>query len=181
MRGRRSVRRFKPDPVPKRLLREVLEAASSAPSAGNLQSWEFVVVEDEATKEELSRAALGQSFVAEAPVSIVVCANQNRSSARYGRRGREFYSICDASAATQNLLLAAHGLGLGSCWVGAFEDELVSKVLGLPSGVKPVAIVPIGYPAEAPPPTPRLPLAEKVHARRYGGVPDPRLGIDSTS
>jgi nitroreductase len=167
IKGRRSVRRFKPTPIPKKLLDKVLEAASLAPSAGNLQSWEFVVVDDETARIELSRAALGQSFVAEAPVSIVVCANQNRSSTRYGRRGRELYSICDASAATENLLLAAYGLGLGSCWVGAFDEELVSKVLELPSGVKPIAIVPIGFPGEAPPPTPRDPL--RVHAQKYRG------------
>ncbi|MGQ9513600.1 MAG: nitroreductase family protein [Thermoproteota archaeon] len=168
IKDRRSVRSFKQKPVPENLIKKILEAASLAPSAGNLQAWEFIIIKDSVTKMEISKAAFYQSFIAEAPVDVVVCANQKRSSERYGRRGRDLYSICDASAATQNLLLAAHALGLGSCWVGAFDETSVSKILGLPDGVKPIAIVPIGYAGETPSPRSRIPLREIVHMQRYG-------------
>jgi nitroreductase len=100
-------------------------------------------------------------------VDIVVCANQNTSSRGYGIRGRELYSLCDSSAATQNLLLAIHALGLGACWIGAFHDAEVFKVLNLPPGIKPIAIVPIGYPQEKPSFPTRLPLEKVVHSERY--------------
>lgn len=167
IKGRRSIRTFKPDPIPDDVLNKILETACWAPSAGNMQSWEFVVVKDPAIKKELCGAALGQCFIYEAPVDVVVCANQNSSSSRYGDRGRELYSICDSSAATQNLLLAAHALGLGSCWIGAFHGEEVSRVLNLPSGIRPIAIVPIGYPNEKPHPPSRLPLERVAHRERY--------------
>lgn len=167
IKNRRSIRAFRPEPIPDDVLNKILEAACWAPSAGNLQPWEFIVVKDLAIKRGLSRAALDQSFIYEAPVDVVVCANEDRSSWRYGARGRDFYSLCDSSAATQNLLLVAHGLGLGACWIGAFHDEEVSRVLGLPSGVRPVAIVPIGYPDEKPSPPSRLPLKRVVHRDKY--------------
>lgn len=167
IRGRRSVRRYLPDPVPEGDLRRILEAAIWAPSAGNLQSWEFVVVRDPARKEALARAAYGQGFVAQAPAVVVVCADRARSASEYGRRGWELYSIQDAAAATQNMLLAAHALGYGSCWVGAFDEGEVSRILGLPPRVRPLAIVPIGRPAEEPEPPPRLPLERVTHQEEF--------------
>ncbi|MEM3437140.1 MAG: nitroreductase family protein [Nitrososphaerales archaeon] len=167
IKNRRSVRAFKPEPISDDILGKILEAACWAPSAGNLQPWEFIIVKDSIVKRELCRAALNQCFIYEAPMVIVVCANLDRSSRRYGSRGRDLYAICDSSAATQNILLAAHALGLGACWIGAFHDEEVSKVLELPSGVKPIAIIPIGYPNEKPSPPSRLPLERVVHRERY--------------
>jgi len=167
IRTRRSVRRFRGDPVPDEALRLILEAATWAPSAGNLQPWELIVVRDEEVKLKLARAALHQMWIAEAPIVIVACANERRSQLGYGERGRRLYCICDVSAAIQNMLLAAHALGLGSCWVGAFHDDEVSEILGLPPGVRPIAILPIGYPAESPSPPPRRSLREVVHVDRY--------------
>lgn len=167
IKGRRSVRSYKSDRVPDEVLNRVLEAARWAPSAGNRQPWEFIVVRDPTVKRYLRDSALGQSFIEEAPVVVVVCANELRSAGIYGDRGRRLYCLLDAAAAVQNMLLAAHALGLGTCWVGAFEDEMVVKVLNLPFGVRPVAIVPLGYPDEAPQPPPRMNLNDLIHLNLY--------------
>jgi len=167
IKGRRSVREFKPDPVDDKDLEKILEAGKSAPSAGNCQPWEFVVVKDGATKQKLVRAALGQSFVGEAPVVVVVCANIPRTSIRYGRRGAELYCIQDTAAAVQNILLTAYALGYGTCWVGSFDEESAAKAIKAPPDVRPLAIIPIGRPAEKPTPTTRLPLKKIVHENTF--------------
>ncbi len=128
----------------------ILEAAIRAPSAGNLQPWRFFVVRDRQIKLALARAAADQEFVAQAPVAVVVCAEPQRSARRYGTRGSDFYCLLDCAAATENLLLAATGLGLGACWVGAFSESGVRSALMLPSTLRPVAIVPIGWPRAEP-------------------------------
>lgn len=169
MRSRRSVRSFRPDPVPREKLLQVLNAAHWAPSAGNCQPWELVVVERPEVRRRLADAALEQSFIADAPLVIVVCANTLRSVTRYGERGRRFYCLLDAAAATQNLLLATHALGLGACWIGAFDDAEVAACIGLPSWIRAVAIVPIGFPDEHPSRTGRMALEQVLHYDRYGG------------
>ena len=145
LKKRHSVRRFQPKPVPEKLIEEILAAGGCAPSAGGLHPERFVVVKDSQTKQALARAALGQEFVAQAPVVIVVCADLEKSASRYGERGRTLYAIQDAAAATENMLLAVVALGLGACWVGAFAEDEVAQILKLPAGVRPLAIVPIGY------------------------------------
>jgi nitroreductase len=168
IRGRRSVRRFSSADVSDEDLRRILEAAIWAPSAGNLQPWRFVVVRDRGVKEGLARAALNQMFIAEAPVVVVVCADVERSGMYYGDRGRYLYCIQDTAAAIQNMLLAAYALGYGTCWVGAFREEVVREILGLPDNVRPVAIIPIGRPAEKPRPPARIPLEHVVFYERFG-------------
>ncbi len=170
IKDRRSVRAFKSTPIPEESLVRILEAASWAPSTISWrgESWEFIVVKDPALRTELYRAASDQAFIREAPVCIVVCVDQIRYSEVYGSRGTELYAICDASAATENLLLAVHALGLGACWVGDFNDTVVSRLLGLPSSVKPIAILPVGYPDETPSPKPRRHLKDAVHIEKYG-------------
>lgn len=146
IRSRHSVREFAPGrEVAPELVNTLLEAAIEAPSAGNRQSWHFVVVREAARRAALARAAGGQMFLATAPVVIVVCADPDRSAARYGQRGRSLYTYQDTAAAAQNLLLAATALGLGSCWVGAFDDGAVSQALSLGRGLIPVAMIPVGY------------------------------------
>lgn len=146
---RRSIRAYESDrPVSQEVIRQLLEAAIRAPSAGNRQPWHFVVVRDGATRARLASAAYGQHFVAQAPVVIVVCADPGRSAARYGARGRELYCLQDTAAATENLLLAVVALGLGACWVGAFDERAAASTLRLEPHLRPVALIPIGYPAE---------------------------------
>lgn len=158
---RRTIRRFDPaKDVSDEQVEKLLEAAQWASSAGNLQARFFVVVRDEAVKKRLAEAAVRQMFIAEAPVVIVLCADLERSASKYGRRGRELYAIQDATLAAQNLWLAATEIGLAAGWVGAFGEEEVSRILDLEERLRPIAIMPLGYPAESPPPPPRRPVAE---------------------
>lgn len=158
---RRSIRKFDPTKeVTDEQIEKLLEAARWAPSAGNLQSWFFVVVQDQKTKEQLVEAARGQDFVAQASVIIVSCADPERSTSRYGRRGERLYTFQDVTIATQNIWLAATEMGLGAVWVGAFNEDEVSQVLNLPPHLKPIALLPIGYPVESPSPPSRRSIKE---------------------
>ncbi|MBI4744107.1 MAG: nitroreductase family protein [Actinobacteria bacterium] len=144
---RHSVREYDSSKaIPDELIRKLLEAACEAPSAGNLQPWRFWVVRDGRIKKELAEAAGRQNFVYEAPVVIVVCADLSVSLRGYGRRGVDLYAIQDTAAAIENLLLAVCAEGLGACWVGAFNEDKVSESLSLESAIRPLAIIPIGYP-----------------------------------
>jgi nitroreductase len=135
----------------------------ASPSAGNRQPWRIYVVRDESFKKKLAIGAYDQQFILKAPVVFVVCRVPDESGARYKTRGRELYSIQDTAAMTQNLLLAAHSMGLGGCWVGAFNDTAIAAAIDCPSGVFPVSIIPVGYPAESPQTRPRRPITSVVH------------------
>jgi nitroreductase len=163
---RRMVRKFKRDDVSEALVRRLLRAATRAPSAGNRQPWLFVVVRARKTKALLGRAALGQMFVAEAPVVIVACADVPRARARYRERGAQ-YAVIDTAFASLCLLLAATEAGLGACFVGAFHDAEVARVLRLPAEIKPLAVIPIGWPAETPKAMRLRRLDDVVHAELY--------------
>lgn len=162
MKRRHSVRAFTSRPIEDSKVRQILEAANSAPSAGNIQSYEVFLIQDEGKKRELALAAFAQSFVAEAPMVLVFCANPERAK-KYGKRGRTLYSIQDATIAAAHSQLAATALGLASVWVGAFDDADVLKALGNPEGLVPVAIIPIGCPAGEPEATLRRKLDDIVH------------------
>ncbi|MCD1293918.1 nitroreductase [Methanocella sp. CWC-04] len=152
---RRAIRSFKKERPSKEQIKRILHAGHMAPSAGNLQGRDFIIIEEDSIKRSLSIAALGQTFIMEAPVCIVSCANTPRSASKYGSRAA-MYAIQDASIAVMNMMLMARDLGLGTCWVGAFDENKVAEILGLPDGVRPVAIVPLGYPDEKPEAPPRL-------------------------
>jgi len=158
--SRYSCRRFTTDPVPaedRALLREALRWA---PSAGNAQPWRFYEVLRPEAKRALAAAALNQAFVAQAPVVYAVCADPGRAEKAYGERGRDLYVFQDTAAAVMNLLLAATDLGYGTCWVGAFHEGQAARVLGCGPGLRPVALVPLGRPAEPDPGSTRRPLRE---------------------
>ncbi|MCZ7382063.1 MAG: nitroreductase family protein [Candidatus Methanoperedens sp.] len=162
IKGRRSVRRFKAQPVGKEMIEELLDAARMAPSAGNLQARDFIVISNKITKQKLKEAALGQSFIEQAPLVIVAVANIERSSRVYKTRG-ELYAIQDATASVENILLSACSLGLAACWVGAFDENAVSELLSIPHKTKPIAIIPVGYADEEPVAPPRMGLDKVVH------------------
>jgi nitroreductase len=167
IKGRRSIRAFKNQNVPTEIVKKLIDAARWAPSAGNIQPWEFVIVRKPETKRRLAEAALDQSFIEEAPVVIVVCANENRSSEGYALRGKTLYCIQDTAAAIQNIHLAAYSSGLGTCWIGAFKEEEAREILKIPQGIRPVAIVPVGHPDEVPSPRSRRPLNQMVHYETF--------------
>jgi nitroreductase len=164
---RRSIRTFTNEKVSDEEVQKLIDAARRAPSAGNIQPWEFVIVRNSNTKYKLSVAALNQTFINEAPVVIVVCADEPRSSWSYGSRGASLYCLQDTAAAIQNMLLAACALGLGTCWIGAFHENEVTKVVNAPIGVRPIAIIPVGHTAEKPRARQKRPLKKIVHHETF--------------
>ncbi len=165
IRQRLSVRAYKPDPVPDDVLNRILEAGRLAPSAKNFQPWKFIVVKDEKIKQELVPACRNQMFIAQAP--IVICACAVLEQAWKGMGGYWSAAEVDVTIALEHIILAAANEGLGTCWIGAFIEEEVRRVLGIPAGVKPVALTPIGYPAQESKPRPRKGLGEIVCYDRY--------------
>ncbi|MGQ9542634.1 MAG: nitroreductase family protein [Candidatus Bathyarchaeia archaeon] len=172
IKGRRSVRSFLSKDVSKSQIETIIECATSAPSAGNLQPWEFIIVRSPERRKALARAALNQDFIEEAPVVIVVLADQARSARVYGRRGAELFSIQDTAAAIQNMLLTAYSMGLGTCWVGAFNEDEVSEIVKAHPPLRPVAIIPVGYPRYHPTPVKRMPPSKVMHEEVYKGSKD---------
>lgn len=161
IKNRRSIREFQAKGIPQKLIEKLIEALIWAPSAGNLQSRKFYFVFNQEIKGKLVKAALGQDFIAQAPLVVVGCTD-NKISWRYGERGKNLYSICDVSASIENMMLLATDLGLGTVWVGAFDEKSVSKILNLPENLRPIAIVPVGYPGEKPEAPPRVSKEEAV-------------------
>jgi nitroreductase len=162
---RRSIRSYLSKPVEDDKLQAILEAANAAPSAGDLQAYEIVVIKSSDQKEALRKASNGQRSIVEAPVVLVAVANQKRASTRYGERGVKLYSIQDPTIAVSYMQLVATAFGLATCWIGAFNDAGVASVIGadMDNGMIPVAILPIGYPNQSPNATPRRKLSDLVH------------------
>jgi nitroreductase len=163
LRKRHSIRRFEEKEVGEEKIKKILELANLSPSAGNLQAGSVVIVKDKEIKEKISQAALGQDFIVEAAVVFVVCANLEESAQKYGKRGRELYAIQDATIFASYLQLAVTSFGLGSCWIGAFEESEVSEILKLPKEMRPIAIILVGEPAEKPYLTRRKNLDEIIY------------------
>jgi len=168
IKNRRSVRKYSKKEVSNELIIEILESAGYAPSCGNHQPWEFIVIKDSKTKKDLIEAAYNQDWMLEAPVFIVACINNRLAGAVYGERGLRLYGVQSVGAAIENILLIARSLGLGSCWVGAFSEIRVAAILQCPDYVRPCAIITIGYPAEEPTMPPRQPMDEYVHEEVFG-------------
>jgi len=161
---RRSIRRFKPTSIPDCLLNSIIDAARHAPSADNIQPWEFIAVKDKGLKEQLAKTHAWSHFVNDAPVCIVVLGNEKMSSS---------YFAIDAACATENLLLASHSVGLGACWVAVYDphnpnsERHVRDVLEVPPHLRIIAIVPIGYPNEKAQPRNLRELKKILHFDKY--------------
>lgn len=162
---RRSTRRFKPDPVPETALDAILAAVMTGPSAGHLQAFRVVVVRDAAKRARIQAAALGQESVGHAPVVLVFCADGPASAVKYGGRGEGLYAVQDATIACMLAWLKAVDLGLSGVWVGAFHESSVAQILGLPRGVRPVALLPLGLADELPAPKTSRPRSDLVIER----------------
>ena len=171
---RRSIRKFTDQPVEPEKLQAVLEAVQQAPSWSNRQCWSLVVVQEQEVRTRISELSFVESFfatygyksnpaqkgLAQAPIVLVACADPQQSGDLRG----EQYFMADLGIATQNLMLAAHDLGLGTVFVGVFDEEQLKELLGIPANIRIVGLFPLGYPAgEAKSGPPRKPLSEIVH------------------
>ncbi len=147
IRRRRSVRAYRPDPIPADVLERVTDALRLAPSACNHQPWRFVLVTDAARREDLGRACHDQAWISEAPVIVCACALLEKA---YPRMGETWSSAeVDVAIAVDHLTLAAASEGLGTCWIGSFHEPSVKRILEIPRGAKVVALTPLGYPRRA--------------------------------
>jgi nitroreductase len=163
IRKRRSIRKYRPDPVADADLKTVLEAARLAPSWANKQCWKYVIVTDQSTREKL--AGESRKWISEAPVIIAACADPAAS----GRKPDMDYYTLDIGISMEHLVLAATDLGLGTCWIGAFDEKQAKEALGVPEGIRVVAFTPLGYPAEKKEDVfARKPLGDIVFYNRYG-------------
>ena len=160
VKARHSIRSYLPQAIHRDAVGCILSAINLAPSAGNLQAYEVSVIEKPGIKSALAKAAFQQTFIEQAPVVLVFAANPRQSAAKYGERGETLYCIQDATIAATYAQLAATELGLGSCWVGAFDERAVAKAAGTPAHLRPVVILPLGLAAEQPQRPPRRPLVE---------------------
>jgi nitroreductase len=141
---RHSVRSYTSMAPSDRDIEKLVVAAQKAPSAGNLKARKVFVLKGESQKKRLMEAALHQTFISEAPFLLLFCAD-HKAIRSYGDRGRELYSVQDATIAATFAMLKATDLGLGTCWIGAFDEAKVSEAAGLPSYLRPVAILTVGY------------------------------------
>ncbi len=162
--NRKSVRSFKDKDVPEEIISRLLETARLAPSASNRQEWRFIVVRDQATRKQLSVAARGQKFVGEAPVVLACCAE---TDGHVMACGQTCYPI-DVAIAIDHITLCATADGLGTCWIGAFDEGEVKKILEIPLQIRVVGLLPIGYPKDASRvEKSRLPLEKIVKHERW--------------
>jgi nitroreductase len=166
---RRSIRSFKPDPIPKEDLKKILEAGRLAPSGGNRQPWNFIVVREPERKKELAKAARNQMFVADADTVVVALGIPRIKPSSYTSATRIPHKQ-DPMIAVEHMVLAATALGYGTCWIGAFDENEVKRILNIPEELTVVAMLPIGVPNESPPPKPRKPF-EEIFFKEVYGVP----------
>jgi nitroreductase len=158
---RRSIRKYKSDPISKEDIEYVLEAARLSPSWANSQCWKFIVVTDPEVKEELAKA--GNGWIAHAPVIIAACADPIRP----GTKGDQQYYMLDIGISMEHLILAAADKGLGTCWIGAFDEAVAKSVLDVPDNMRVVALTPLGQPDEEPGPKPRRTLEDIACHNKY--------------
>jgi nitroreductase len=161
--SRRSIRKFKNTPVCEKDIEDILKAAMAAPSAGNSQCWEFIIINNRIILDEIPKIHPHAQMILESPIAILVCADVSRE--KYPERW-----LLDCSAATQNILLAVHEKGLGAVWVGIHPDKErikgITKLFNLPDNIKPFSLIPIGYPNETKPPSNRFDK-NKIHYNKY--------------
>ena len=158
IRTRRSVRKYKDALVDWEKVVQIVNAGKYAPSAGNLQNWKFIVVKQDAVRKKLAKASFDQDWMEDAPIHIIVVGEPGKSERFYGARGERLYTIQGCAAAVENMLLVAHDIGLGACWVGAFDESKVRRAVNMPESASPQAIIIVGYADEKP----NMPAKEEV-------------------
>jgi nitroreductase len=171
---RRSVRKYKDIPVEYEKVGNILNAARLAPSAGNVQDWKFILVTKEETRKQIAEACVHQFWMQDAPVHIVACAHPKKIGTFYGERGEKKYCQHNCAAAVENMILAATAQGLGTCWVGAFEEGVLRRALRIPPDAEPIAVLTIGYANEKPKMPSKFKMENITFIEEYGNrVKDP--------
>jgi nitroreductase len=174
---RRSIRSFKEGSLCDETVEKIISAGMKAPSAGNMQPWEFIIVKDSEIKKRITKETyLGymkkegkpQNWMMQAQVFIVCCVNYVQTMSRYGEFGKHV-ALLDVAASIENMLLATTALGLASCWVSGFRTEGIKEILNLPDNIEPVAVLPIGIPEKKPASPPKFDLEYIVHYEKYNG------------
>jgi nitroreductase len=166
--ARRSIRKYLDRPVEFEKITTILDAARKAPSAGNLQDWRFIIVSERELIKQVAAYSVEQYWIQTAPLLIIVCAMPEKHEMYYGLRGKRLYNIQDCAASIQNILLAATDAGLGTCWIGAFEEDKVRALFGIPVDARPQAIITMGYSDETPKERQLQPIENLVYFNRYG-------------
>lgn len=167
IRTRRSIRKYKDKDVEWDKVVQILDGGKFAPSAGNLQNWKFVAVRDDNTRKKLAQAAFDQQWMEDAPVHIVVAGEPEKADRFYGARGERLYTIQSCAVAIENMMLVANDVGLGSCWIGAFDEYKVKRALGIPEDASVQAIITIGYADEEPEMPARTALEHIVYMDKW--------------
>lgn len=193
IRRRRSIRNYKPDPIPKDVLDKLLEALRLAPSAGNRQPYKFIIVQDEETRKKLAAACRwsparpnGQEFIADAPLVVVACGSARKAITRYYKDGKVFLTLgttpeeidkdpieyentmpIDLAIALDHLTLVTAAEGLGTCWIGGLDELEVKRLLSIPDDMRVPIVMPVGYPVSWPEARPRKPLERLICHDKY--------------
>lgn len=165
---RRSIRKYLDKPVEFEKITTIIDAARKAPSAGNLQDWGFVIVTEKDLIRQVASYSVEQYWIQTAPALIVVCGFPEKHEMYYGLRGKRLYNVQDCAAAIQNILLSATDVGLGTCWVGAFEEDKIRALFAIPPDVRPQAIITLGYSDDAPQERSLMPIENITFFNRYG-------------
>ncbi len=169
IRTRRSVRKFTTKHLDDETIAMIVEAAQYAPSSGNVQNWRLIVMRDAKKREAITKACGKEhSWLGKAPVIIIVCSEMDEMKRLYGAKGEKMYAIQNCAAAIQNILLQAHSLGIGSCWVGEFDEKEIKAIGELEGHVEPQAIIALGYAKESPETPQRDPIEHMVFFEKYG-------------
>lgn len=166
--SRRSIRKYLDKPVEFEKIGNVLNAGRLAPSAGNVQEWKFILVTERDLRKQIAEACMQQYWMETAPVHVVVCSQPVKTERMYGKRGEELYSIQNAAAAVENMLLAATDQGLGSCWVSAFQESMLRRALAIDEDARPMAVVTLGYADEIPKAQLKQTLEDITYIERWG-------------
>jgi len=164
---RRSIRKFLTKDIPWETVSTIIDCGRRAPCAGNLQNLKFILVNDQAKRSAIAECSLQQYWMQNAPIYVIIVAEPDKAKKFYGLRGERLYTIQNCAAAAENIILAAQHFGLGSCWVGAFDEDKVKSILGINGTERPQIIIPIGYPAENPPEPARTRLYHTLYLNKW--------------
>lgn len=166
---RRSIHAYKDIPVEQEKWARIISAGMLAPSSGNVQDCRFILIEESEQRKQVAHICLDQSWMSEAPLHIVICVDTSLTKRNFGARGEQLYSVQNAAAAAQNMILAAESLGLATCWVSAFDEAGLKASLNMPPEVRAYCVLTVGYPNEEVPMPPKRRLDRTVFVAQWGG------------